>query len=99
VTVERWIASVDLGVGASGKRLRKKITGGRQLDQLTVAQVEAWLRVEAESGARAVNRRRESRVGTTSRCWARCWNGRSPDHSSTGANNAGSSLASEPNQN
>ena len=27
VTVERWIASVDLGVGANGKRLRKKITG------------------------------------------------------------------------
>ena len=123
VTVERWIASVDLGVGASGKRLRKKITGpsrkavaeklrklqreqdagvdvrkksmtvadlahewlshlernegtkeegtilrlrprverhivpagrigGRQLDQLTVAQVEAWLRVEAESGGK-----------------------------------------------
>jgi len=123
VTVERWIASVDLGVGASGKRLRKKITGpsrkavadklrklqreqdagvdvrkksmtvadlahewlshlernegtkeegtilrlrprverhivpagrigGRQLDQLTVAQIEAWLRVEAESGGK-----------------------------------------------
>lgn len=120
-TVERWIASVDLGVGADGKRRRKKITGptrkavaeklrelqrqqdagvdvrkksmtvadlanewlthldqnegtkeegtilrlrprvlkhiapparigGRQLDQLTVAQVEAWLRREAESG-------------------------------------------------
>ena len=27
VTVERWIASVDLGVGPNGKRLRKKITG------------------------------------------------------------------------
>ena len=123
VTVERWIASVDLGVGANGKRLRKKITGpsrkavadklrklqreqdagvdvrkksmtvadlahewlshlernegtkeegtilrlrprverhivpagrigGRQLDQLTVAQIEAWLRVEAESGGK-----------------------------------------------
>jgi len=121
VTVERWIASVDLGVGADGKRRRKKITGptrkavadklrglrrqqdvgidvrkksmtvadlanewlthleqnegtkeegtilrlrprvkkhiiptdrigGRQLDQLTVAQIEAWLRREAESG-------------------------------------------------
>ena len=123
VTVERWIASVDLGVGPNGKRLRKKITGptrkavadklrelqreqdagvdvrrksmtvadlahewlahleqnegtkeegtilrlrprverhivpadrigGRQLDQLTVAQVEAWLRREAESGGK-----------------------------------------------
>jgi hypothetical protein len=27
VTVERWIASVDLGVGPNGKRRRKKITG------------------------------------------------------------------------
>jgi hypothetical protein len=27
VTVERWIASVDLGVGPNGKRLRKRITG------------------------------------------------------------------------
>jgi integrase len=123
VSVERWIASVDLGVGANGKRLRKKITGpsrkavadklrklqreqdagvdvrkksmtvadlahewlthlernegtkeegtilrlrprverhivpagrigGRQLDQLTVAHVEAWLRIEAESGGK-----------------------------------------------
>ena len=119
----RWIASVELGVGTNGKRLRKKITGpsrtavadklrklqreqdagvdvrkksitvadlahewlshlernegtkeegtilrlrprverhivpagrigGRQLDQLTVAQIEAWLRVEAESGGK-----------------------------------------------
>jgi integrase len=123
VAVERWIASVDLGIGADGKRRRKKITaptrkavadklrelqreqhagvdvrkksmtvadlanewlahleqtegtkeegtilrlrprvkqhiiptdriGGRQLDQLTVAQVEAWLRREAESGGK-----------------------------------------------
>ena len=123
VAVERWIASVDLGVGPNGKRLRKRITGptrkavadklrelqrqqdagvdvrkksitvadlanewlthleqnegtkeegtilrlrprverhiipagrigGRQLDQLTVAQVEAWLRSEAESGGK-----------------------------------------------
>lgn len=122
-TVERWIGSIDLGVGADGKRRRKKITGptrkavadklrelqrqqdagvdvhkksmtvadlanewlthleqtegtkeegtilrlrprvekhiiptdrigGRQLDQLTVAQVEAWLRREAESGGK-----------------------------------------------
>lgn len=121
VTVERWIASVDLGLGTTGKRLRKKVTGptrkavadklrelqrhqdasvdllkksmtvadlanewlmhleqnegtkeegtilrlrpriakhivpamrigGYQLDQLTVAQVEVWLRREAESG-------------------------------------------------
>jgi len=120
-TVERWIAQVEVGRGATGQRLRKKITGptrksvadklrelqrqqdagvdlhkkamtvadlanewlthldqnegtkeegtilrlrprvtkhilppnrigGRQLDQLTVAQVEAWLRREAESG-------------------------------------------------
>ena len=27
VAVERWIASVDLGIGADGKRRRKKITG------------------------------------------------------------------------
>jgi len=27
VTVERWIASVDLGVGPNGKRRRKRITG------------------------------------------------------------------------
>ncbi len=27
VTVERWIASVGLGVGPDGKRLRKKVTG------------------------------------------------------------------------
>jgi hypothetical protein len=27
VTVERWIASVDVGVGPNGVRLRKKITG------------------------------------------------------------------------
>jgi hypothetical protein len=27
VTVERWIASVDVGVGPNGERLRKKITG------------------------------------------------------------------------
>ena len=123
VTVERWIASVDLGVGPNGKRRRKKITGptrkavadklrqlqreqdagvdvrkksmtvadlarewlthleqnegtkeestilrlrprverhiipagrigGRQLDQLTVAHIEAWLRFEAESGGK-----------------------------------------------
>ena len=26
-TVERWIGSVDLGLGPNGKRLRKKITG------------------------------------------------------------------------
>ena len=122
-TVERWIASVDLGVGPTGKRRRKKITGptrkavadklrqlqreqdagvdvrkksitvadladewlthleqnegtkeegtilrlrprverhiipagrigGRQLDQLTVAHIEAWLRFEAESGGK-----------------------------------------------
>lgn len=122
VTVERWIASVDVGVGANGQRLRKRITGptrkavadklralqrehdsgvdvrkksmtvadlarewlthlennegtkeegtilrlrprvtkhiipadrigGHRLDTLTVAQVEAWLRREAESGA------------------------------------------------
>jgi integrase len=120
-TVERWIAQVEVGRGATGQRLRKKITGptrksvadklrelqrqqdagvdlhknamtvadlanewlthleqnegtkeegtilrlrprvtkhivpanrigGRQLDQLTVAQIEAWLRREAESG-------------------------------------------------
>lgn len=120
-TVERWIAQVEVGRGANGQRLRKKITGptrksvadklrelqrqqdagvdlhkksmtvadlanewlkhleqnegtkeegtilrlrprvtkhiisahrigGHQLDQLTVAQVEAWLRREAESG-------------------------------------------------
>jgi len=123
VTVERWIASVDLDVGPDGKRRRKRITGptrkavaeklrklqreqdagvdvrkksmtvadlagewlthleqnegtkeegtilrlrprverhiiaagrigGRQLDQLTVAQIETWLRVEAESGGK-----------------------------------------------
>jgi integrase len=123
VTVERWIASVDLGVGPDGKRLRKRITGpsrkavadklrrlqreqdagvdvrrksitvadladewltlleqnegtkeegtilrlrprverhivpagrigGRQLDQLTVAHIEAWLCFEAESGGK-----------------------------------------------
>ncbi len=123
VTVERWIASVDLGVGSNGKRRRKRITGptrkavadklrklqrqqdagvdvrkksitvadlanewlthleqneglteegtilrlrprverhiipvgrigGRQLDQLTVAHIEAWLRSEAESGGK-----------------------------------------------
>jgi integrase len=123
VVVERWIASVDVGVGPSGKRVRKKITGrtrkavadklralqreqdagvdvrkrsmtvadlarewlmhlennegtkeegtilrlrprverhiipadrigGRQLDSLTVAHVEAWLRREAESGGK-----------------------------------------------
>jgi integrase len=123
VTVERWIASVDVGVGPNGERLRKKITGptrkavaaklrelrreqdagvdvrqksmtvadlarawlthleqnegtkeegtilrlrprverhivpadrigGRQLDQLTVAQVEGWLRREALSGGK-----------------------------------------------
>lgn len=121
VVVERWVASVDLGIGADGKRRRKKLTGptrkavaaklrdlrrqqdagvdvqkksmtvadlanewlmhleqnegtkeegtilrlrprverhiiptdrigGRQLDQLTVAQVESWLRREAQSG-------------------------------------------------
>lgn len=120
-TVERWIGSIDVGLGANGKRLRKKVTGptrkavadklrelrreqdagvdvrkksmtvadlanewlthleqnegtkeegtilrlrprvekhiipaerigGRRPDQLTVAQVEAWLRREAESG-------------------------------------------------
>jgi hypothetical protein len=27
VEVERWIASVDLGFGPNGKRLRKKVTG------------------------------------------------------------------------
>ncbi len=27
MTVERWIASVDLGVGENGKRRRKRITG------------------------------------------------------------------------
>ena len=27
VTVERWIASVNLGTGPNGKRLRKRITG------------------------------------------------------------------------
>jgi hypothetical protein len=27
VTVERWVASLDLGVGPNGKRLRKRITG------------------------------------------------------------------------
>jgi len=27
VTVERWIASVDVGVGANGQRLRKRING------------------------------------------------------------------------
>lgn len=123
VTVERWVASLDLGVGPNGKRLRKRITGptrkavadklrelqrqqdagvdvrkksitvadlanewlthleqnegtkeestilrlrprierhiipagrigGCQLDQLTVARVEAWLRSEAESGGK-----------------------------------------------
>ena len=121
VTVERWVAQVELGRGEGGQRLRKKITGptrkavaaqlrelqrqqgagvdlrkksmtvadlanewlthleesegtkeegtilrlrprvakhivpadrigGHQLDQLTVAHVEAWLRREAESG-------------------------------------------------
>ena len=121
VSVERWVASVDLGIGPNGKRLRKKVTGptrkavadklrelqrqqdakvdlrkksmtvaelaeewlthlehnegtkeegtilrlrprvtrhiipanrigGHQLDQLTVAQVESWLRREALSG-------------------------------------------------
>ena len=48
VTVERWIASVDLGVGASGKRLRKKITGPSRkavADKLRKLQREAerWL--------------------------------------------------------
>lgn len=123
VTVERWIASVDLGFGPDGKRLRKKVTGptrkavadklrelqreqdakvdlrkksmtvadlahewlghlennegtkeegtilrlrprvmnhiiptnrigGHQLDQLTVAQIEKWLRREAQSGGK-----------------------------------------------
>lgn len=123
VTVERWIASVDLGFGADGKRLRKKVTGptrkavadklrelqrerdakvdvrkksmtvadlahewlehlennegtkeegtilrlrprvknhivptnrigGHQLDQLTVGQIEKWLRREAQSGGK-----------------------------------------------
>lgn len=131
LTVERWIASVDLGVGPNGKRRRKKITGPtrkavadqlrelqrqqdagvdlrkksmtvadlanewlthleqnegtkeegtilrlrprvrkhiipadrigrRQLDQLTVAHVEAWLRREAESGGH--NGKPQSRV-------------------------------------
>jgi integrase len=126
VTVERWIASVDLGVGPDGKRLRKKVTGptrkavadklrelqreqdakvdlrkksmtvadlahewlghlennegtkeegtilrlrprvtnhiiptnrigGHQLDQLTVAQIEKWLRREAQSGGKGGN--------------------------------------------
>ena len=48
MTVERWIASVDLGVGENGRRLPKTITGPSRkavADKLRKLQREAerWL--------------------------------------------------------
>ncbi len=45
-TILRLRPGVERHIGPAGR------IGGRQLDQLTVAQVEAWLRVEAESGGK-----------------------------------------------
>jgi hypothetical protein len=64
VTVERWIASVDVGVGPHGERLRKKITGPTRK---AVADKLRELRREQDAGVDL--RQKSMTVADVARAW------------------------------
>ncbi len=70
VTVERWIASVDLGVGPNGKRRRKRITGPTRkavADELGTTGTRREESAAIRWSGQAPTERRAAQVGARSR--------------------------------